>query len=896
MIQIGGKTATKHVNNILSAIFSDALARNYSWTGRTTTRAKNTFAFQGMKMAKTLIETVLKEHPKATRSEIEQKVMKWFHHAGDRWKRKNAIRVGSPAVTQEKNDVDVIQTTDPGSMATIAMDNEHVQPHVEILEQPASKALRFRYECEGRSAGSIPGINSTPENKTFPSIRIVGYTGRAMVVVSCVTKDAPYRPHPHNLVGKEACKQGVCTIEVPAGNMIISFSNLGIQCVKKKDIEEALRVRQELRVDPFRTGFEHKRHPTNIDLNAVRLCFQVFLEGQRGKFNKPLPPVVSEPIYDKKAMCDLVICKLSHCSASVAGGMDMILLCEKVAKEDIQVRFFEERDGQLLWEGYGDFQPTHVHKQTAIAFRTPSYRTQQVEQPVQVYIQLRRPSDGTTSEPLPFQMLPLGTGRPAFWSLRKAFARKKADYNTFSKILSTETALLANVTPKFSRNIDEFNNNDLDAKKPNDKISALRALNDLYNVKHHVDLCNGDLKALINSAQNVDQSAKSTVLDCENNEITIIPERNAENNKEISKLYTFGDNNVENNAFTADYKEGTIDAILYAKSNAQEGSTSASRNVDNSKGRSDWFDYSEIGKWVQKGQACLKEKTNETETKNETDGGNKSFNEFLSQVTELDQIYADTHNKLIQTTTDTNVNPQMMDIDVCDNQTYTSLQMAMKNPIELFDITDDRKYEDVAVPKQDAEVSVASPTLTAKRDVMHEAEERLPPLPPKRIRKMPSMPLLPRPISAQTLTTSSPEAPNKNLPSLPGTLSKHARQGLFSKLFAKKNKKDKCSESDLIVSKDSDPSLNTSYLMKSSVQDAAQSQIPRSSMTSVTSVKSLKLDDDDAPSYGADLTEAEHYALYTTMAPRATASEFDEMSFYYSLVEGGKILTEAKET
>lgn len=307
--------------------------------------------------------------------------------------------------------IDVIQTTDPDSMATIAMDSEHIQPHVEILEQPASKALRFRYECEGRSAGSIPGINSMPENKTFPSIRIMGYKGRAMVVVSCVTKDAPYRPHPHNLVGKEVCKQGVCTVEVPSGNMVVTFSNLGIQCVKKKDIEEALRVRQELRVDPFRTGFDHKRHPTNIDLNAVRLCFQVFLEGkQKGKFNKPLPPIVSDPIYDKKAMSDLVICKLSHCSAPVAGSMDMILLCEKVAKEDIQVRFFEEKDGQLIWEGYGDFQPTHVHKQTAIAFRTPSYRSQQVEQPVQVYIQLRRPSDGATSEPpLPFQMLPLGT-------------------------------------------------------------------------------------------------------------------------------------------------------------------------------------------------------------------------------------------------------------------------------------------------------------------------------------------------------------------------------------------------------------------------------------------------------------------------------------------------------
>lgn len=488
-------------------------------------------------------------------------------------------------------------------------------------------------------------------------------------------------------------------------------------------------------------------------------------------------------------------------------------------------------------------------------------------------------------------MLPLGTGRPAFWSLRKAFARKKADYNTISKILSTETALLANVTPKFSRNIDEFNNNDM--KRPNDKISALRALNDLYNVKNHVDLCNGDLKALINSAQNVDQSAKSTVLDCENNEM-IIPGRNVENNKEINKLYTFNSNNVENNAFTTDYKGGTIDAILYAKSDAQEGSTFALKNVDNSKAKLDWFDYSEIGKWVQKGQACLKEKTNETEIKNDTDSGNKSLNEFLSQVAELDQIYADTHNKLVHATTETSENPQMMDIDVCDNQTYTSLQMAMKNPIELFDITDDRKYEDVAIPKQDVEVPVVPPALTTKRDVMHEAEERLPPLPPKRIRKMPSMPVLPHPISAQTLTVSSIEAPNKNLPSLPGTLSKHARQGLFSKLFAKKIKKDKCSGSD--VTRDSDPSLNTSYLLKSPVQDIAQLQSPRPSMTSVTSVKSFELDDDDTPPYGVDLTEAEHYALYTTMAPRATASEFDELSCYYSLVEGGKILTEAKET
>lgn len=66
--------------------------------------------------------------------------------------------------------------------------------YVQIIEQPAPKALRFRYECEGRSAGSIPGVNSTAENKTYPTIQICGeYRGRAVVVVSCVTKDEPYK-------------------------------------------------------------------------------------------------------------------------------------------------------------------------------------------------------------------------------------------------------------------------------------------------------------------------------------------------------------------------------------------------------------------------------------------------------------------------------------------------------------------------------------------------------------------------------------------------------------------------------------------------------------------------------------------------------------------------------
>ena len=47
--------------------------------------------------------------------------------------------------------------------------------------------------------------------------------------------------------------------------------------------------------------------------------------------------------------------------------------------EDISVRFFEEKDDKLIWEGFGDFTPTQVHKQTAIAFRTPRYKTLEVK-------------------------------------------------------------------------------------------------------------------------------------------------------------------------------------------------------------------------------------------------------------------------------------------------------------------------------------------------------------------------------------------------------------------------------------------------------------------------------------------------------------------------------------
>lgn len=86
-------------------------------------------------------------------------------------------------------------------------------PHLRIVEEPTSNIIRFRYKCEGRTAGSIPGMNSSSETgKTFPTIEVCNYDGPVIIVVSCVTSDEPFRQHPHWLVSKEeadACKSGI---------------------------------------------------------------------------------------------------------------------------------------------------------------------------------------------------------------------------------------------------------------------------------------------------------------------------------------------------------------------------------------------------------------------------------------------------------------------------------------------------------------------------------------------------------------------------------------------------------------------------------------------------------------------------------------------------------------
>uniref|UniRef100_A0A665V0B6 Nuclear factor of kappa light polypeptide gene enhancer in B-cells 1 n=1 Tax=Echeneis naucrates TaxID=173247 RepID=A0A665V0B6_ECHNA len=267
-------------------------------------------------------------------------------------------------------------------------------PFLQILEQPKQRGFRFRYGCEGPSHGGLPGASSEKNRKTYPTIKICNYQGPARVVVQLVTALTSIpQLHAHSLVGKQ-CDKGICIADLQPKDSSISFPNLGILHVTKKNVAKTLEERM----------IEAKE----MDLSVVRLMFTAFLPDSDGGFSRRLEPIVSEPIYDSKApnASNLKIVRMDRTAGCVTGGEEVYLLCDKVQKDDIQVRFYEEDDSGLTWEALGDFSPTDVHRQFAIVFKTPKYRDQNLQKPTSVFVQLKRKSDNETSEPKPFTYHP----------------------------------------------------------------------------------------------------------------------------------------------------------------------------------------------------------------------------------------------------------------------------------------------------------------------------------------------------------------------------------------------------------------------------------------------------------------------------------------------------------
>ncbi|NXH41439.1 NFKB1 factor, partial [Dicaeum eximium] len=299
------------------------------------------------------------------------------------------------------------------------------------------RGFRFRYVCEGPSHGGLPGASSEKNKKSYPQVKICNYVGPAKVIVQLVTNGKYVHLHAHSLVGK-FCEDGVCTVIAGPKDMVVGFANLGILHVTKKKVFETLETRM---IDACKKGYnpgllvhpelsylqaegcedrqltEREREiirqaaiqqTKEMDLSVVRLMFTAFLPDSNGSFTRKLDPVVSDAIYDSKApnASNLKIVRMDRTAGCVTGGEEIYLLCDKVQKDDIQIRFYEEDENGGMWEGFGDFSPTDVHRQFAIVFKTPKYRDVNITKPASVFVQLRRKSDLETSEPKPFLYYP----------------------------------------------------------------------------------------------------------------------------------------------------------------------------------------------------------------------------------------------------------------------------------------------------------------------------------------------------------------------------------------------------------------------------------------------------------------------------------------------------------
>ncbi|XP_017044860.1 LOW QUALITY PROTEIN: embryonic polarity protein dorsal [Drosophila ficusphila] len=332
------------------------------------------------------------------------------------------------------------------------------RPYLRIVEEPTNNIIRFRYKCEGRTAGSIPGMNSTTEHKTFPTVEVCNFDGQVTMVVSCVTSEEPHRQHPHWLVSKEeadACKSGIYQKRLPPGERKLVLQKVGIQCAKKTEMRDSLVAREKMDVDPFNTKFDHKDQVDKINRYELRLCYQAFIRIKEGDPVVALKPIVSAPIFGKSN--ELTICKICSCSAQVTGGNTIMMLCEKILKDDIEVRFYEtDKDGQETWFANAEFQPTDVFKQTAITFKTPRYKNTEITHSVNVELKLVRPSDGATSAPIPFEFYP-NPGTVTFVRLQRKLKRRQ-ELDVFQQILSLDSETTATKYSCPPMDLEEDNN------------------------------------------------------------------------------------------------------------------------------------------------------------------------------------------------------------------------------------------------------------------------------------------------------------------------------------------------------------------------------------------------------------------------------------------------------
>merc|ERR1712018_337861 len=204
----------------------------------------------------------------------------------------------------------------------------------------------------------------------------------------------------------------------------------------------------------------------NINLNAIRLCFQAFLT-MPGRAPIGLDPVVSEVIRDRKAYGDLVIVNYSDNVAPVEGGKKILLFCEKVTKDEIEVHFsYKNKDGVTqVQRGVINM----VHKQFGIALQTPALTnfaniTEQVH--AQMYLYTKKNDIEYKSDGVDFYFVPMETKRPTVLAQKSQAKKHKRPES-----LTSDSALSSTWKPTHPPKFKDSGSNVIIEKRQQSKTS-----------------------------------------------------------------------------------------------------------------------------------------------------------------------------------------------------------------------------------------------------------------------------------------------------------------------------------------------------------------------------------------------------------------------------------------
>lgn len=544
---------------------------------------------------------------------------------------------------------------------------------------------------------------------------------------------------------------------------------------------------------------------------------------------------------------------------------------------------------------------------------------------------MKRPSDSATSDALPFEYYPLDSGRRSLIELRKGL-KVKGNFEQFSRYFTPDGNIVENGTVV---DLDQDEDACTQRKKP-----CIENYLTESNVVEDMDV--------------VDSTEKTSEW-LEKTEFSIL-------NDELATVASNTNTPISNNTF--DYDTVTASPIV-------------SRIEDTM----NMFAQSEISM---------------------EEDEDKTLNELLEQVAELDEIYSGyqmkRNHKFEEANKFANGNNTSFDFD--DTATYTSLQRAFKNPIQISDPDPQLRSYNVDYDSVEPIINPLGPVIDIsplKRSDFIVEEEKRPPLPPKRLRKLTAenteynANLLP-PSSqkeqnntheeTQIIIKRSPDHGRSPASSTNNSAqsSPQKKQGFFSRIFRRKSKGEVSSNPGTDVKNSPNLSRESSFnnfegfdRNRLSTRSCRMPQSPSKkskpvgrSVSSVSgkrphltadvvhiplkglssdslpmrsgsgnilmpdhyssnvtlsnnldrkTVSALQLADiplqegnmelvaiADAQSlrnlcegkYGVkldadvDLSEAEHFALYTSVAPHATQSEFDEMSAFYAPVEAAE--------